>query len=155
MKQQSGRSLIEVIGVLAIGGMMSVAALGLFNMLRSDMALADAESKLKSIAENTKLLWEPRGTYAGASVEVLIQEGAFESERAPIGGDTWSIVASADGQSFSINLVDLTYEECEYFSIKKLDWVSAILVNGFEETHSRGTDNCFKSDTNQVSLVVE
>ena len=34
MKQESGRSLIEVIGVMAIAGLMTVSALGVYNMLR-------------------------------------------------------------------------------------------------------------------------
>ena len=38
MRGESGRSLIEVIGVMAIAGVMTVSALGVYNMLRANQA---------------------------------------------------------------------------------------------------------------------
>ncbi len=152
MKQESGRSLIEVIGVMAITGLMTVSALGVYNMIRTNQIRTIADAELEQIAQDTKLLLEMRGTYEGVSVDYLIKAGALESDAAPIGGDAWSIVASADGQSFSINLVDLTAGECDYFSTAKPKWASAILINGFE---TGLTENCFESDTNQISFIVE
>ncbi len=155
MNQESGRSLIEIIGVLAIAGVMSVATFGLYNMIADDLNQKDAERVLQGIAENTKLLWQPRGTYEGVSVDALKENKVPDSERAPIGGETWSITASADGQSFSINVVDLNYSDCEYFSIKKMDWANAVVVNGIESLPSGTSDNCFKTTTNQISFIVE
>ena len=152
MRCESGRSLIEVIGVMAIAGVMTVSALGVYNMLRQNQVRSIASVELKQIAENTKILLEMRGTYEGVSIDYLIKAGALDSEKAPIGGDDWSVVSSADGKSFSINLVDLTTGECDYFATQKPKWASAILVNGFE---TGLTDNCFDSDTNQISFIVE
>ena len=150
--QQSGRSLIEVIGVMAIAGLMTVSALGVYNMIRTNQTRSIATSELEQIVQDVKLLMEMRGTYEGLSVDYLIKAGALDSGRAPIGGDDWSVVASADGQSFSINLVGLTEGECGYFTNSKPKWASAILVNGFEASIS---ENCFASDTNQVAFIVE
>lgn len=152
MQQQSGRSLIEVIGVMAIAGLMTVSALGVYNMLRKNQTRTIANADLEQVAQNTKLLMEIRGTYEGVSVDYLIKAGALQSEKAPIGGNNWSVVSSADGKSFSINLVDLTSGECDYFATTKPDWAAAILVNGFE---TGLTENCFDSDTNQISFIVE
>lgn len=152
MQQQSGRSLIEVIGVMAIAGLMTVSALGVYNVLRKNQARTIAVAELEQIAQNTKMLLEMRGTYEGVSVEYLIKAGALQSDKAPIGGDEWSVASSADGKSFAINLVDLTTGECDYFVATKPKWASAILVNGFE---TGMTDNCFSSDTNQISFIVE
>ena len=152
MRQESGRSLIEVIGVMAIAGLMTVSALGLYKMLRTNQIRTIADSELEQIAQDTKLLLEMRGTYEGVSIDYLIKAGALKSDAAPIGGDNWSIIASADGQSFSINLVDLSVGECDYFATTKPKWASAMLVNGFESGLS---DNCFKSETNQISFIVE
>ena len=152
MKSESGRSLIEVIGVMAIAGVMTVSALGVFNMLRANQSRSIAGMELKQIAENTKILLEMRGSYDAVSVNYLIKSGALQSDKAPLGGEAWSITPSADGSAFSINLVDLTNGECNYFASKKPAWVKALLVNGFEADVS---SNCFDSDTNQVSFVVE
>ena len=152
MRGESGRSLIEVIGVMAIAGVMTVSALGVYNMLRANQARSIASMELKQIAENTKILLEMRGTYDGVSVNYLIKSGALASDKAPLGGDAWSITPGIDGTNFSINLVDLTNGECNYFASKKPTWVKTLLINGFEADIS---SNCFDSDTNQVSFIVE
>ena len=63
MKQESGRSLIEVIGVMAIAGLMTVSALGVYNMLRKNQARTIADAELEQIAQDTKMLLEMRGSY--------------------------------------------------------------------------------------------
>lgn len=152
MREESGRSLIEVIGVMAIAGAMTISALGVYNMLRGNQVRTIASADLSQIAENTKLLMEMRGTYEGVSIDYLIKAGALKSDAAPIGGDAWSIESSADGATFSINLVDLSNNECEYFATKKPKWATEIMINGFEAGIS---DNCFDSDTNQISFIVK
>ena len=152
MKHESGRSLIEVIGVISITAVMTVAAVGAYNVMRTNQKRTIAHAELHQIAQDTKTLMEMRGTYEGISVDYLIKAGALDSNRAPIGGDGWSVDASVDGKSFSINLVDLTKDECNWISQNNPKWASAVLINGFENGY---TDNCFESDTNQVSVVIE
>lgn len=152
MKQESGRSLIEVIGVMAIAGLMTVAAAGMYTMIRRDQSRTIADATMEQIAQDVKMLMEMRGTYEGLSIDYLIKAGALQSDKAPIGGDNWSVISSADGQYFSINLVDLQHADCEYFAAKKPQWATAILINGFE---AGITENCFETATNQVSFIVE
>ncbi|MBO5704972.1 MAG: hypothetical protein J6R99_03055 [Alphaproteobacteria bacterium] len=152
MIQQSGRSLIEVIGVMAITGVMTVGAIGAYRMIRANQVRAIAAQELKQIAENTKILLEMRGSYEGVSVDYLIKAGALKTDVAPIGGDAWSVSSGIDGSYFSINLVDLTNGECEYFLTNRPNWANKIMVNGLE-TASAG--NCFSSDTNQISFIVQ
>ena len=83
MREQSGRSLLEVIGVLAISGVMTVSALGVFNVIRNNQIRSIADAELKQIAENTKILMEMRGSYDGVSVDYLIKAGALKSDKAP------------------------------------------------------------------------
>ena len=111
MREESGRSLIEIIGVMAIAGVMTVSALGIYNILRTSQIRTIASADLSQIAENAKLLMEMRGSYEGISIDYLIKAGALNSDLPPIGGKDWSVTASADGASFSINLVDLTNGE--------------------------------------------
>lgn len=152
MKHESGRSLIEVIGVMAIAGVMTVTAVKMYQVMRTNQKRTIANAELEQIAENTKLLLEMRDDYTGVSVDYLIKAGALQSARAPIGGEGWSVTASVDGTSFSINLVDLTAGECDYFSNVLPQWASAMIVNGFETGY---TENCFESDSNQISFVIE
>lgn len=144
--------MIEVIGVLAIAGIMTVSAVGMYNMIRKNQSRMIANSELEQIASDTKILMEMRGTYEGVSVEYLIKAGALKSDAAPLGGDDWSVISSVDGESFSINLTELSQGECNYFTTSAPKWTSAIVVNGYEND---GVDHCFSSDTNQISFIVE
>ena len=153
MNQESGRSLIEIIGIMAIGAIMSVAAIGMYNQIRSTQMRTLASNEMEQIAHKVKLLTGARGSYDGVSVDYLVKAGALKSTKAPIGGDGWSVTPSFDGQSFSINLVDLSDGECAYFAAKKQQWATTILINGYEP-NADGT-NCFSTNTNQISFIVQ
>ncbi|MBQ2017208.1 MAG: hypothetical protein II208_01620, partial [Alphaproteobacteria bacterium] len=80
MREESGRSLIEIIGVMAIAGVMTVSALGIYNILRTSQIRTIASADLSQIAENAKLLMEMRGSYEGISIDYLIKAGALNSD---------------------------------------------------------------------------
>ncbi len=152
MKQEYGASLIEIVGVLAIAGLMSGAAIGMYNVIRNNQARKIASVEMQEIARDAKLLMEMRGDYTGISVDYLVEQGALANNHAPIGGDNWSVTATSDGQAFSINLTDLSQGECQYFATTPPQWAARVIVNGFETDIS---DNCFTTNTNQLSFVVE
>ena len=150
MKQESGRSLIEIIGVLAIGALITAGAFGLYNAIRNNQKRTVAAHALEQIAQNTKILMGARGDYHDVCVEYLVQAGALDDDCAPIGGSDWSITSSADGSAFSINLTGLSHGECEYLLSIPHKWATRVLANGYE-----ANDACFSSDTNQVSFIIE
>lgn len=153
MRQEYGRSLIEIIGVIAIGAVMTGAAIGIYRMMRENNARTIATSQLEQIAGDVKLLMEMRGDYSGVSVDYLIKAGALKSDKSPLGGNDWSINASTDGESFSINLTELTQNECSYFLTAKPTWAESMLVNGYEALDN--SDRCFSTPTNQISFIVK
>ena len=153
MKQESGRSLIEIIGVLAIGAIMAVGAVKMYGQIRANQTRSMVSQELEQIAKNVKLLTGARGSYAGISVDYLVKAGALRTTKAPIGNDDWSVSPSFDEKSFSINLLGLSAGECEYFAAKKTSWANSVLINGYETT--AGKSNCFSTNTNQVSFIVE
>ena len=120
MRAESGRSLIEIIGAMAIAGVMVVGTIAAYNTIRTNQVRSIADAELNQMAQDIKILMEMRGTYEGLSIDYLIKAGALNSNRAPIGGNDWSVAASADGQTFSINLVALTDGECKYFTATKM-----------------------------------
>lgn len=151
MKTESGRSLVEIIGVMAVGAVMTAGAIAAYGTIRKNQTRTIAAAQLEQVASDVKLLLEMRGSYQGVSVDYLIKSGALKNGDAPIGG-AWSVTASSDGKSFSINLSDISRGECEYFTTAVTKWASAILVNGFE---TEPESHCFSSDTNQISFIVE
>lgn len=152
MNQESGRSLIEIIGIMAIGAIMTVSAVSMYNVIRGNQMRTIAAADLENIARDTKLLLGMRGDYSGISVDYLIKAGALKSDRAPLGGP-WSVSPSVDGKTFSINLTQLSAGECDYFITAVPKWATEIRVNG--ATADTTANNCFSSRTNEISFIVE
>lgn len=152
MIQESGRSLMEMLGVFAIIGVMTASSLGIYSAIQKSQSRKIALLEIEQIAKNTKLLLELRGDYTGVSVDYLVKAGALKNSVPPIGGTDWSVSATDAGKTFSITLTQLSNGECEYFSAGKPNWAKTIKVNGYELTSD---SQCFSSRTNEVAFVIE
>ena len=153
MIQERGASMIEIIGVLAIAGIMSAAAIAMYQVIRNNQTRKIASMELEQIARDTEMLLGVRGDYTGVSVNYLVSAGALDNAYAPIGGDDWSVTATTDGARFSINLTQLSEGECQYFTATLPKWATRVTVNNVEMTST--TSNCFSTDTNRISFIVE
>ncbi len=151
MREQSGRSLIEIIGVLAIGAIMVSGTYAIYNSTNAKQKRLIASSELENIATKTKTLLEYSG-YIPVSVDFLIESGALSSDKAPAGSQDWSITSNFDGTEFSINLSGLSFDECAYFTTKKFDWTTHISVNGYD---TKETSYCLKTGDNKISFFAK
>ncbi len=154
MRTESGRSLIEIIGVLAVAAIMTAGAIGMYKTMRDRSMRTIATAELDQVAKNVRLMMAPRGDYSGVSVDYLVKAGALRNDRAPIGGDDWSITASDDGTMFSINLTGLSYGDCAYFTTAIPTWASGLRVNGYSNADGM-PDFCMSSGDNMISFMVE
>ncbi|MDR2412921.1 MAG: hypothetical protein LBD50_01785 [Rickettsiales bacterium] len=152
MRQEYGRSLIELIGVLAIGAILTAGVVASYNTVRARQVRTIAAAQLAQIAKDTKLLMAAGGDYSGVSVDYLVKAGALRNGKAPIGGESWSVESSADGLEFSINVVGLSKGECDYFTTINLDWADRIRVNGYE---SNQNSYCLTTGGNEISFIVK
>lgn len=152
MNQERGASIIEIIGVLAIAGIMSAAAISMYNVIRNNQARKIASVELEQIAKNTELLIGMRGDYTGLSVDYLVSAGALNNTNAPIGGNDWSVSSINDGTGYSINLTNLSESECQYFVATPAKWATSIKVNGVD---TQTGQNCFSTKTNKISFIIE
>ncbi len=146
MKEQSGRSMIEIIGVLAIGVIMIAAAYNMYKSIDNRQKRLIASETIADVAKKTKILYEFSG-YTNASINDLVAKGAMSDSATPIGSG-WSINSESDGTEFSIRVTGLSYDECKYFSMKKADWAYVVKA---------GTSNsCTKnSNSNQMWFFVK
>ena len=152
MREESGRSLLEIVGVMAIGAIMTASAISMYNMIRNNQKRAVALAQLEQIVRDARLLMGVRDDYSGISVDYLIQAGALKSDKAPIGGE-WSIRATFDGKYFYIDLTDLSMGECDYFVTIRPEWTTQMFVNGVP--WERAEQSCFSSDANMLSFMVD
>lgn len=151
MNQESGRSLLEIIGVLAIGAVLLSTSITAYNSINAKQKRMIATENIKDIATKTKTLLEYSG-YQPVSVNFLIEAGAIKNTNAPLGGADWSVTSNFDGTEFSVNLVDISYSDCVYFATKKLDWLDHIAIN---DVYSTESFFCMKTGDNKISFVVK
>lgn len=150
MKYESGRSLIEIIGVLAITAVMTASAIGIYNSIRHNQKNTIATAELRELVKNTKLLMGMRGDYTGVSVDYLIKAGAIHSDKAPI-GKTWSVDVGTDVATFVINLHGLSKSECDFFATAIPNWATEMFVNKYRIEDSV---TCFSNADNDISFTV-
>ncbi|MCQ2571466.1 MAG: hypothetical protein MJ165_00490 [Alphaproteobacteria bacterium] len=128
MNQQSGRSLIEILGVLTIGAVMIAAAVSLYTSTNQRQQRVIAMEKIKEVVKNTKTLMAYSGNYSGLSVGYLVNAGALSSDKPPI-GTAWEVASPTSTTGFSVNISGLTQDECKFMKTTKVDWADYLKVN--------------------------
>ena len=124
MREESGRSLLEIIGVLAIGVIMIVAAYGMYKTIDTRQKRLIAFEKIAEVAKKTKILYGYSG-YQNASIENLVAKGAISDARPPV-GKSWQIHSPKTGTSFAIVIKDVPNGDCKYLQMKQADWIKQI-----------------------------
>ena len=150
MKNESGRSLIEMLGVLAIGGIITFGAIMMYQTVRARQQRMVAEQELKNIAENTKIIYSGRKNYTGISKNYLIKTCVLKTEK--IAGHNFRVISAEDGKSFSIIFDDFDHGECAYFATKKFDWAAGVAVNGFSENPAA---LCAEIHPNKLEIIIK
>ena len=148
MKEESGRSLVEIIGVLAIGAIMIASAYSIYQSINSRQTRLIASETLKDVAAKTKTLYEFSGygdLTATGGLDKLVTDCVLTNTNPPIGGG-WSIASADGGDAFIITLKQLSYDDCEYFAVKKSDWAKEKKINS-----DGGT--CVKNPTGDKNMV--
>jgi Tfp pilus assembly protein PilE len=147
---ESGRSLIEMLGVLAIGGLIALGAMEMYRTTRARQTRMIAEQELKGLAENAKILYSGRRNYSGIGKNYLIKSGILKTDR--IAGQDFRISAPEDGKSFSIIFDNMDMGDCAYFATKKYDWAAGVVVNGFSENPA---SLCAETAPNKLEFIIK
>lgn len=71
LKPQAGRSMIEMLGVLAIAGVLSVGALVGYSMAMANYKANQAIEEIEKIIMGTQSLYENKNNYDGISKSIL------------------------------------------------------------------------------------
>lgn len=152
MREQSGRSLIEILGVLAIAGIMTSGAVKMYEVVRLRQIRMVATEDIKSIALNTKLLYAVRDNYNDISVDYLIKARVLKSAKSPLVGSDFSVIANSGNKEFAMVFSNIDFKNCTWLTTLKTDWVSKISVNGYFESVAT---YCKKVDKNEVAIWVK
>ncbi len=104
-KMQSGRSMIEMLGVLAIVGILSAAGIAGYSMAMESHKTNAVIEKIQLIVQQVRVLY-PNGGYSDLNNETLINAGLISDRNNPFGGVFGMGQDSSDlyTGSFSINM---------------------------------------------------
>lgn len=150
-KTESGRTLIEVLGVIAIGGLLTVSAVMLFQNVRRNQNQMIMVDDLRTMNENIQILFAGRADFTGLNTDYLIKAGVLKAEETSISKKLLSM-PDVDSSRYILEFSEVPYASCTYFSLVNLDFVSEIRINNYD---SGKPENCLKGAGNKVSFYFD
>lgn len=135
---QSGRSMIEMLGVLAIIGVLSVGGIAGYSKAMTKFKINKTMQQITEIATNIRTLYAQQKDFNGLNNTMAIQMGIVPDELAtgsgtsysykgPVqkishafGGDIFITYDWFEDNSFGIELTNLTKESC--IALASADW---------------------------------
>ena len=146
---QNGRSMIEMLGVLAIVGVLSVAGIAGYSKAMGKYKVNKVMDQVSTIAANTKTLFASQGTYGDLDTTAtarslgLIPEEMMKTSdtRNGLNGKTF-VAKTSDNIAFFIQMDGLTRDACA--TLLTSDWGGAsgfkgILLDASDENAADGT----------------
>lgn len=145
--QESGRSMVEMLGVLAIVGVLSVGGIAGYSQAMSKFKITKAMDQVQTIITNMRTLYASSRTYSSLSANAAYSVGLLTDETYngngtaginPFGGEIIFGVGN-DSRSFTVKYTKITPEAC--VKIATADWgadessgLISLEVNGNKHT---------------------
>lgn len=124
--EQTGRSMVEMLGVLAIIGVLSVGGIAGYSQAMSKFKLTKAMDQVQTILTNIRTLYASQRKYGTIGAESAYKLGILTDETYgdskginPFGG-TITFGTAQDGRSFYVSYEGLTTEAC--VKMATADW---------------------------------
>ncbi len=146
--EESGRSMVEMLGVLAIIGVLSVGGIAGYSMAMSKFKITKTIDQVQTIITNLRTLYASQRTYSALNASTAYNMGILTDETYdgtnglnPFGGQINFGTGSRGGaanRSFTIEYTELTAEAC--VKLATADWgadassgLLSITTNGASE----------------------
>ena len=153
-KQQSGRSMIEMVGVLAIMGLITAAAFVLINSAMSSQRLSRVDDDVAGIVNGVRLLYNSQPDFNGISADTLVLLGfgtATKAYQNPYGGD-YQLDSQINARTFTVTIKGLGAKTCSV--LKSRTWTAGGNVVNTAVEGSPVT-SCTATTTNTNQVVVQ
>ena len=119
-KAQSGRSMIEMLGVLAIVGVLSAGGIAGYSMAMQSYKTTSLIEKINLIAQRARTTY--KGVYTGVTQDTLVNAGKISTNdyANPFGGNI--TVAASGSAAFTVTAGNVPAEAC--VDLVTSDWGS-------------------------------
>ncbi len=138
MKYESGRSMIEMLGVLTIMGLITASAIGGVSYLLNNQKQSDVKSDVVQIVMGVREIFAGYNDFSALNSNIFSAIGM--SDNNPLGGKYSLSVDSVNPQQFVLTIDGLNKSACEYFMTNA--WTDSVGYMASNGTQSGATGSC-------------
>lgn len=150
MNQESGRSMIEMLGVLAIMGLLTVGAYELIKLAFNNQKQMKAVEEIFVIVNEVRTLHSQYDDFSGMNGDVILS--MMEKKQNPYGGTYELSVDPSDSRQFILTVNGLSKSECQ--SLVTRAWSDSVGYIASNKTKSGATGSCNgENGTNSVQII--
>ena len=150
MRKESGRSMIEMVGVLAIMGMLTATAFALISLGINRQKQARVVDDVVTMVAGVRSLLGDYDDFSNIDNATIF--GAISvSNKNPYGGTYELSVDSSNTRQFIVKINGLTKSDCE--ALKTKAWTESVGYVSSDHKESGASANCVDGKENVVSIV--
>lgn len=150
MRQESGRSMIEMVGVLAIMGMLTATAFALISLGINRQKQARVMDDVVTIVSGVRGLLGDYDDFSHIDNSTIFAAMSV-SNKNPYGGTYELLVNPYDSRQFIIRINGLNKSDCEALVTKA--WTDSVGYVSSNHKESGATANCIDGSDNVVSIT--
>ena len=150
MKQESGRSMIEMIGVLAIMAIITAGAFVLITTAFSTQKRSKTVDDVASIVTGVRSLLGDYDDFSGIDNSTIFGAIAV-SNKNPYGGTYELAVNTANPRQFIVSINGLSKSECAGLVTKA--WTDSVGYKESNHKESGAKGDCVDGNKNVVSII--
>lgn len=151
MREESGRSMIEMIGVLAIMGAITVGAIWLISTAMKTQKRNSVNEQVIQIVSMVRNLFSEYDDYSALDGSRIF--GALGmSDKNPYGGLYKVNVNPENSRQFVVSVTGLSKSDCEFFTIKA--WSDSIGYQISNGKNGGATGDCNRENNeNSIQII--
>ena len=150
MNQESGRSMIEMLGVLAIMGALTVGAYALIKDAFESQRQMQGVEEVFVIVNEVRKIHSQYDDFSNMDGEVIL--GMMEKKHNPYGGTYELTVNPANSRQFILTINGLSKSECQALITRA--WTDSVGYKLSDKKESGATGSCDGTgDTNYVQIT--
>ena len=150
MRQESGRSMIEMIGVLAIMMALTATAVATYNYAINMQKRSTVYENVSNIVTGVRELLKGYDDFSNIDNSTIFAAMSM-SNKNPYGGTYELAVDPSDTRQFVVRISGLTKSDCE--ALKTKAWTESVGYISSNHKESGATGNCLDGNTNIISIT--
>ena len=151
MKQESGRSMIEMLGVLAIMGVITVGAITMISAAMRSQKRTTVNDEVVQVVTGVRQLLGEYDDFSNIN-NSTIWGAICMSQKTPYGGNYELAVNPSNSRQFIVSITGLSKSDCEYFVTKA--WTDSVDFQISDGKRGGATGTCTDQNGNNTVQII-